>query len=151
MNNKGFTLIELLTVISIIAILAAITLVTFPLATQRAADARVVNAMQQLRTAAQARYGADGNYDDVIEASSDATILALVNEIKDHAEENGETPNVEFGLYEKPSDTTQFCVSAELQGGGWWCVDHNMFSGKTDDNMCANDSETFTACDTASS
>lgn len=49
MAKKAFTLIELLVVIGIIAILASMVLVGFRGARDRARDARIVNAMGQIR------------------------------------------------------------------------------------------------------
>jgi prepilin-type N-terminal cleavage/methylation domain-containing protein len=122
MNNKGFTLIELLTVIAIIAILAAITLVTFPVAQSRAKDARTINAMQQLRVAAEASRGAYGDYRQVKETgSADPTIVSLVAEINDNAQDLTMVP---------AAPTTKYCAEATLQAGGrTWCIDSAMFSG----------------------
>jgi len=50
MSKRGFTLIELLVVIAIIGILASIVLVSFPGATKRAKDSRVMSAIAQART-----------------------------------------------------------------------------------------------------
>ncbi|MBC7073826.1 type II secretion system protein [Candidatus Parcubacteria bacterium] len=50
MQKRAFTLIELLVVIAIIAILASMILVGFRGATLRARDARILNAMGQIRT-----------------------------------------------------------------------------------------------------
>ena len=49
-RKQGFTLIELLVVIAIIGILASIVLVSFPGATKRARDSRVMSAIAQART-----------------------------------------------------------------------------------------------------
>ncbi|MEK7104247.1 MAG: type II secretion system protein [Patescibacteria group bacterium] len=48
-TNKGFTLIELLVVIAIIGILASIVLVSFPTASKKANDARIISSMNQVR------------------------------------------------------------------------------------------------------
>ena len=120
MNNKGFTLIELLTVIAIIAILAAITLVTFPMAQARAADARAINGMQQLRTAAEAYGGAYGTYTGM---GTDPTVSSLVSEIE---------ANIPGSVTLNITATTgvAYCASASLNAGSrTWCVDSTLFSG----------------------
>lgn len=139
MNNKGFTLIELLTVISIIAILAAITLVTFPAATQRAKDARIINAMQQLRTAAEAVKGVYGDYEEVKTGgiSADATINSLVAEIV----AQGGTLTVH---YENAAadDFSSYCAETTLNSGTrLWCVDSDMYSDYIDSTQCSADGE----------
>ena len=48
---RGFTLIELLVVIAIIGILASIVLVSFPTASKKANDSRIVAAMANARKA----------------------------------------------------------------------------------------------------
>lgn len=48
-NKKGFTLIELLVVIAIIGILASIVLVSFPTASKKANDSRIVSDIAQAR------------------------------------------------------------------------------------------------------
>jgi prepilin-type N-terminal cleavage/methylation domain-containing protein len=49
MSERGFTLIELLVVITIIGILASGVLVSFPGATKKARDARIISAIGQAR------------------------------------------------------------------------------------------------------
>jgi len=133
MNNKGFTLIELLTVISIIAILAAITLVTFPAATQRAKDARIVNAMQQLRTASEAVKGAYGDYEEVKAGggSADATINSLAAEIS----AQGGTLSV---YYAAADNFSSYCAETTLNSGTrLWCIDSDMYSDYVDSTQCS--------------
>jgi len=131
MNNKGFTLIELLTVIAIIAILSAITLVTFPMAQDRAADARTINAMQQLRTAAEASRGAYGSYAQVkASGSTDPTIVSLVAEI---------TANATSLTMQPVAPTTAYCAEAVLKAGSRrWCIDSNMFSDYIPSAKCTS-------------
>jgi prepilin-type N-terminal cleavage/methylation domain-containing protein len=134
MNNKGFTLIELLTVISIIAILAAITLVTFPAATNRAKDARIINAMQQLRTAAEASKGAYGSYQEIKKTgSADATIVSLMSEID--SQKTGEPSKV----FTTDSTHVHYCIEVALVSGRFWCVDSNMHSDYLSATTCAAD------------
>lgn len=128
MNSKGFTLIELLTVIAIIAILSAITLVTFPMAQDRAADARTINAMQQLRTAAEASYGAYGSYAQVV-AGGDPTVDDLLDEIAANA--------TSYTLY-RDADNEGYCAEAVLKAGTRrWCIDSDMYSDYVDSAQCS--------------
>ncbi len=128
MDNKGFTLIELLTVIAIIAILSAITLVTFPMAQDRAADARTINAMQQLRTAAEASYGAYGSYAQVMDGG-DATVDTLIDEIVANA--------TSYTLF-RDADNGGYCAEAVLKAGGRrWCIDSDMYSDYVTGAQCA--------------
>ena len=62
--KKGFTLIELLVVIAIIGILASIVLVSFPGASKKAKDSRVISAISQARTVMTYVYANDGSYAD---------------------------------------------------------------------------------------
>jgi prepilin-type N-terminal cleavage/methylation domain-containing protein len=133
MNNKGFTLIELLTVISIIAILAAITLVTFPAATNRAKDARIINAMQQLRTAAEASKGVYGDYSEVKADSADDTIDALMAEI------DGQNSGEPSEVHVTAETSAAYCVEAALVSGRYWCIDSNMHSDYLSASTCASD------------
>jgi len=133
MRNKGFTLIELLTVIAIIAILAAIVLVTFPMAQDRARDARLINAMQQLRTAAEASYGAYGDYREIkTTGSDDSTIDELMGEIYAI---KGEYPVV--NLEDDGGVKIGYCIRIGLFAGSRsWCVDSDMFSDYVTGTPC---------------
>lgn len=132
MNQKGFTLIELLTVISIVAILAAITLVTFPAATDRARDARAINAMQQLRTQAEVVKGMHGDYRHLSVATVDPTAATLIAEAED---QTGETMLITYNATSNGAYET-YCASIELNSGKFWCVDSAMGSGQWDDKRC---------------
>lgn len=133
MRDQGFTLIELLTVIAIIAILAAMALITFPTAQSRAADARLINAMQQLRTAAEASYGAFGDYSEVkTTGSNDPTINELMSEIYDI---KGEYPIV--NLEDEGGVKVGYCIQIGLfTGTRSWCVDSNIFSDYVSGTPC---------------
>ncbi|MDD5433437.1 MAG: prepilin-type N-terminal cleavage/methylation domain-containing protein [Candidatus Pacebacteria bacterium] len=61
-NKKGFTLIELLVVIAIIGILASIVLVSFPTATKKAKDSRIVSALAQTRVLMETLYANQASY-----------------------------------------------------------------------------------------
>ena len=69
--KRGFTLIELLVVIAIIGILASIVLVSFPGASKKAKDSRVIGAISQARTIMTYINANDGNYDDFTASTTD--------------------------------------------------------------------------------
>lgn len=61
-HNKGFTLIELLVVVAIIGILAAVIITSLGSARQKARDARVINAMTQIRNQMEVYHSEHRNY-----------------------------------------------------------------------------------------
>ncbi|HQO27529.1 MAG TPA: type II secretion system protein [Candidatus Pacearchaeota archaeon] len=131
--NKGFTLIELLTVVAIVAILAAGILITFPAAQERARDARLINAMQQLRAAAEASRGSYGDYSQIkTVGSSDPMIGPIMEEIN---RVKGSYPTVHL---EMDGDVAiGFCAEiALISGTRLWCVDSDMYSDYVSSTQC---------------
>jgi prepilin-type N-terminal cleavage/methylation domain-containing protein len=123
--KKGFTLIELLVVIAIIGILAAVVLVSFPGATKKAKDSRVMSAIAQARTVMTYVYANDGNYDNF--SCSYTDMVELCNEIQKNSYNNTaltietETPG---------GDEACMYVPLNAQDGTtWYCADSTGVAG----------------------
>mgnify|MGYP001618170500 CR=1 FL=1 len=120
-NKKGFTLIELLVVIAIIGILASIVLVSFPSATKKAKDSRIIGAIAQARTVMTYVNGNDGNYANFT-ATTPAEDMGPINT---EVTANGGTLVVV-----KKTGNTAACMYAALNSGGWYCADSGGLAGK---------------------
>lgn len=122
--KKGFTLIELLVVIAIIGILASIVLISFPEATKKAKDARIVAALAQMRTIM--------TY--VCENENDCTKVncATVEEMKplcgDVKKNNPGGVDVSIN-----ASTKEICIFSPVNSPakGWYCVDKKGMAGYT--------------------
>ena len=143
--KKGFTLIELLVVIAIIGILAAIVLVSLRGAPNRAKDARIKSAMNQVRTQAElisAEEGSNG-YDGLClsAASLDTSRDELSALQADIQSQQGGTLSLScFDL------VGEFCVKSKLltedSAGGdlYFCVDSTgRVVSDADDTVCDAD------------
>lgn len=116
--KRGFTLIELLVVIAIIGILASIVLVSFPGATARARDTRIISAIGQARTVMAFFKANDGTYVNFSAAAQD--MPALVEEVKD----NCQGCSVEDLVIVKKTDNTAVCMYSELnETDKYYCAD----------------------------
>lgn len=125
--KKGFTLIELLVVIAIIGILASIVLVTFPGATKKAKDARVISAIGQARTVMTYVYANEGSYVGFDCTHSDMEKLCA--EVQNNSYNN-------TALTIRTS-TNEACMYAPLNaknGATWYCVDSTGVGGETSTN-----------------
>jgi len=105
-RKRGFTLIELLVVIAIIGILASIVLVSFPSANNKAKDARVLSAMNQLRDKAAVYYIDNGNYTAFICTLAD--IKPLCDDIK------AKSKNLADPTIVKGATDTAICAYTQL-------------------------------------
>ena len=123
-NKKGFTLIELLVVIAIIGILASIVLVSFPSATKKAKDSRIISAISQARTVMTYVWGNDGNY------ANFTTITPAEDMVPINAEV---TANGSTLVVVKKTDNSAACMYAKLNTGttDYYCSDSTGVAGKT--------------------
>lgn len=113
-SKKGFTLIELLVVIAIIGILAAIVLVSLRGAPNRAKDARIKSAMNQVRTQAELIAASEGSTGYTGLCSSATSLgIASFDELdalqSDIQSQQGGT--LSLTCYDT---VTNFCVKAKL-------------------------------------
>lgn len=128
-------MIELLTVVAIVAVLAAGILVTFPAAQERARDARIISAMQQLRVAAEASKGSYGDYSEIkTVGSSDPMITPIMEEINSV---KGSYPTVHLEM--DGAEAVGFCAEiALIAGTRLWCVDSDMYSDYVSSTQCTS-------------
>ena len=127
--RRGFTLIELLVVIAIIGILASIVLVSFPGATKKAKDSRIVSAIAQARTVMTYVYANDGDYDNFkcTGAGAPSEMAALCAEVKKN-NPTGVDPT--FG-YKPVANSTTTVIYSGLNAGGFYCADSSGVAGFT--------------------
>ncbi len=127
---KGFTLIELLVVIAIIGILASVVLVSFPGASKKANDSRVITAMSQIRTAMAYVKANEGSYttNNFNCTTVGTDIKALCDDVA--AKDYGKvamTINIR-------TDASEVCIFAPLNeknGGTYYCADSTGVAGRT--------------------
>jgi len=120
--KRGFTLIELLVVIAIIGILASIVLVSFPGATKRARDSRVMSAVAQARTEMTSYNANNATYVGFTVSTSIAT------EITNNSYNN---TAVTYGLGTTTQGGCMYAPLSEKDGVTWYCADSTGIAGKT--------------------
>lgn len=127
-KSKGFTLIELLVVIAIIGILASIVLVSFPGATKKAKDTRIISAIGQARTVMTYVYANDGDYDAFDCVHVDMTTLCA--EVANNHPTSGTNPTI---AQDAASDSTAACIYSLLNAKTdyWYCADSTGIAGFT--------------------
>ena len=123
--KKGFTLIELLVVIAIIGILASIVLVSFPGATKKAKDSRLVSAISQARTVMTYVYANDGAY-----TNFSCTLTDMVNlcaEVANNHPTSGTNPTIQAG-------SAAACIYTLMNAKTdyWYCADSTGLAGYTE-------------------
>ena len=141
--KKGFTLIELLVVIAIIGILASVVLVSFPSATKKAKDARVISAVAQARTVMIYVNSNDGDYDN-FQCTTACVCLettdlpTLCTEISNNAGKDCATNGYASGgtsqckmitTQNAAAAATAACVFVRLNNGTYFCADSSGKSG----------------------
>jgi len=120
--KKGFTLIELLVVIAIIGILASIVLVSFPGATKKARDSRIVSAISQARTVMVYVYGNDGNYDNF--TCDNPEMDALCQEIDtNYGGDDDNEPVIAKGTDANGNPTACIYSPLNAKADYWYCAD----------------------------
>jgi len=122
MSKRGFTLIELLVVIAIIGILASIVLVSFPGATKRAKDSRLMSAISQARTEMVSYEANNGTY---VGFAPSAAILAEV--VKNSP--NGVSLSTSLGT--ATQGACMYVALNELDSTTWYCADSTGRAGKS--------------------
>ncbi len=127
-KSKGFTLIELLVVIAIIGILASIVLVSFPGATKKAKDTRIISAIGQARTVMTYVYANDGDYDAFLCTHTD--MVTLCAEVANNHPTSGTNPTI---VQDDASDSTAACIYSLLNAktNYWYCGDSTGVAGFT--------------------
>lgn len=125
-NKRGFTLIELLVVIAIIGILASIVLVSFPTASKKANDSRIISAISQARIVMITVYSNDGNYAGFDKLLPLVDMKSLNDEIV--AKAVGGTWSVV-----KSTDNLAACMYAQLNAKAtyYYCADSSGKAGFT--------------------
>lgn len=121
--KKGFTLIELLVVIAIIGILASIVLVSFPGATKKAHDSRIVSAIAQARTVMVYYYANYGDYDGFATGTEEMAVLAT------EVSNNGGNLIIQHA---PASNSTSSCMYSAMNGApDYYCAESGGTAGYT--------------------
>ena len=120
-------MIELLVVIAIIGILASIVLVSFPGASKRAKDSRMVSAVGQARTVMTYVYANEGSYDSL--ACSLEDMEPLCAEIADNHPTKGTNPTIVLSA--GGTNSTSACMYTQLNAKDnyWYCADSHGRAG----------------------
>ncbi len=114
-------------VIAIIGILASIVLVTFPSATKRAKDSRIVSAIGQARTVMTYAGSNDGDYDAFGTACASGIYYDETKPLCDEVTANGGTLTI---VIYPASNSTSACIYSALNlGGRGYCADSLGYAG----------------------
>lgn len=140
-NRKGFTLIELLVVIAIIGIISTIVLTSVSQSQAKGYDSKIVQQLNQFRTAAQIYYLNNSSY------SPDAPTTDNCNEgIFNNFDTQNGAPGATIAAGVLPEFSDPICsatpkayaVKAPMyKEGDYWCVDSTGASLKTNNGAAA--------------
>lgn len=134
-------MIELLVVIAIIGILASIVLVSFPGATKRAKDSRVMSAIAQARTEMTSFHANQGTYVGL--TLSPAISSEITNNCADaSAPGDGDCVLAEDWFLRLGTSVQGACIYAPLNekdATTWYCADSTGIAGKTSTNPVTAD------------
>ncbi|MEK7512959.1 MAG: type II secretion system protein [Patescibacteria group bacterium] len=131
MKKGGFTLIEMLVVVAVIGILASVTLVALGPSRAKARDARIISAVSQARLIAEASFnGSSYVLPETGGGNAWATINAIstgnaLQRISSDITSSGGTAGLHQYRNEMGTLTMGVMYAANLNSGGWWCVDTN--------------------------
>lgn len=117
-EKNGFTLLELIVVIAIIALFATIVVLRIDNPKNKTADAAVKAQMKEIAAQAGIYYIDYGNFSGVC---ADQVVSAALNQITKNSI-NPAVCNTDAG-------DQNWAVSADLKGGGKWCLDSIGFMG----------------------
>lgn len=123
--SKGFTLIELLVVIAIIGILASIVLVSFPGASKKAKDSRVISAIAQARTVMTYTYANDGAYTN-LSCTNPTDMVALCAEVAKNS-----YGAAALSIQKTTSGACMYAPLNATNGASWYCADASGVAGTT--------------------
>lgn len=128
-NNKGFTLIELLVVISIIGILASVVLVSFPSASAKAKDSRIIAAISQMRTSMTYLCENENNCAN-LSCTNPSEMVSLCADVNKNTSPQA-NPTIRVSSSEKKA-----CIYAKLNSkynnlDTWYCTDMTGVAGNT--------------------
>lgn len=123
-SEKGLSLIELLVVIVIIIVLATLIINGVFSSRKRAHDARIQNALGQLRYQAEIAYDSQGaSYQNW---SQEASIQSRMNILLEEIDKNyGDPPGAPYVTVIRQSQNSEYCVSAPAvsEDGRFYCID----------------------------
>ncbi|MFH0739911.1 MAG: type II secretion system protein [bacterium] len=118
--KKGFTLVELLVVIAIIGVLASIVLVSFPSASKKAKDSRIVSAVTQARKMMLQAFVMDNSY-SAFSTTSPSEMTTLGSDV------SANSPSNYVLFVTRKTGNTGACMyavlNAKLPTNYWYCVD----------------------------